>query len=175
VASPTRQNLLLEPVPWKVDTTRAGTWRRYLHPSGALYEEFTSNRRFGGWPLLHYTRGINPETGRRKVARGFCAVGRVAVGVFALGQAAVGVVALGQLAIAPLLAIGQSSVGALALGQLALGIAFGGGQVATGYVAIGQLALGHYVMAQLGAGAHLWTPAVADPEAVRFFRGGWPW
>ena len=135
-------NQLLEPVEYKVEETRFGVWRRYLYPGGDLFEEYRSHRRLLGLPLLHYTRGKCPETGKRVVAKGIVAVGRLAVGIVAVGQAAAGFVAIGQLAISPLLGIGQAATGLVAVGQLAVGALFGLGQFATGYVAIGQLGLG---------------------------------
>src|SRR5262249_37438473 len=130
------KNLLLEPVEYKVEETRRGVWRRFLYPDGTLFEEFTSHRRVFGLPLLHFTRGKSPETGKRVTARGFIAVGRFAVGVIALGQVAVGILALGQLALGLLLGLGQASTGIFAVGQLAVATVFGLGQFAVGYVSI---------------------------------------
>ena len=162
-------NVLLEKIEFKVVRTRRGTWRRYLFPTGARFAEYTSHARLFGLPFVHYTFGVNPETGGRVVARGIFAVGRIATGVFAFGQAAFGLLAFGQLAIAQI-AIGQGALGLFAVGQLALGAAFAAGQIAVGWVAVGQIARGGWVLAQAGLGGHLWTPASADPEAVRFFR-----
>ena len=164
------KNQLLETVEYKVEKTRGGTWRSFLHENGQLFREYRSHRTVLGLPLVHYTRGRSPETGRRVVARGFFAFGRYAVGVVAFGQTALGVVAFGQAGIGLLAGVGQAATGVVALGQVALGLALGIGQLATGYVAVGQLALGTYVLAQLGHGAHAWTQRAADPEAVRFFR-----
>jgi hypothetical protein len=162
-------NVLLEKVELEVVRTRHGTWRRHLFATGARFAEYTSHARLLGLPLVHYTFGVNPETGGRVVARGFFAFGRIATGVFAFGQAAFGLLAFGQLAVGPI-AIGQGALGLLVAGQLALGAAFAVGQFAVGWVAIGQVGVGTWVLAQAGVGSHLWTPAAADPEAVRFFR-----
>jgi hypothetical protein len=166
-------NLLLEKIDYKIETTRRGTWKRYVYPSGASFAEFTAHTTLFGLPLVHYTRGICPETGRRVVAKGFIAVGRVAMGLIALGQIAVGALTVGQLALGLLLGLGQASTGIIAIGQLALGSGFGGGQIATGMIAIGQIGAGHYVLAQFGVGTHLWSMASADPEAVAFFKSLW--
>lgn len=163
-------NLLLEDVDYKIEKTPRGIWRRYMYPTGAYYAEFTSHRRLFGLPLIHYTRGISPETGRRVTARGIIAVGRVAVGGLAIGQAAFGLLAIGQLSVGALLGFGQAAAGFIALGQMGLGVWFGAGQVATGAVAIGQLALGEYVLAQVGIGEHVWSQHVTDPEAVAYFK-----
>ncbi|HET6440275.1 MAG TPA: hypothetical protein VFG59_19580 [Anaeromyxobacter sp.] len=164
------RNLLLEPVEYRTEQTAFGTWRSFMFPTGAVYQEFTSHRTVMGMPFLHYTAGVCPETGRRRVARGFIAVGRRAVGVIAVGQMAVGAVAIGQAGIGLLLGLGQLTCGLLAVGQAALGFGMGIGQLATGWVAVGQLALGHWVLAQIGLGAHAWLPRHADPAAVEFFR-----
>jgi hypothetical protein len=165
------RNLLLERVEYKVERTRSGTWRSYMYPSGALYREYTSQRRLLGLPLVHYTHGICPETGRRRVARGIFAFGRIAVGVVAFGQLAIGLAAFGHAGLGLAFGMGQAATGCVAVGQLALGVAFGLGQLATGHVAIGQLALGEWALGQMGVGPHVWSPERADPEAVEFFRG----
>ncbi len=164
------KNLLLEPVEYQFVETFRGTWRRFLYPNGELFEEFTSHSRLWGVPLLHFTRGKCPETGKRIVARGIIAVGRRALGVVAIGQAAVGLVAIGQLALSPLLGIGQASTGLMAVGQLAIAVLFGLGQAATGFVAIGQFGMGSYVLAQLGIGENVWDIRGATPAARQFFR-----
>src|SRR5229473_4409162 len=159
------KNLLLEDIKYKFDETPRGVWRRFVYPTGELFEEFTSHRRLFGAPLLHYTRGKCPETGRRIVARGIIAVGRLAVGVIAIGHASAGIIALGQLALGVLLGLGQATTGVVALGQLAVAALFGLGQVATGYVAVGQVGFGQYVLAQFGFGAHVWDMRGVSPVA----------
>lgn len=167
------KNLLLEDVEYKVEETPRGTWRRFVYPDGKYFAEFRSNTEVFGMPLLHYTRGICPETGRRVVAKGFVAVGRRAVGVIAIGQVSAGIIAIGQAGAGVVLTLAQAGVGLFAAGQVAAGIIFGVGQLATGITAIGQLAAGQYVLAQLGFGEHLWTPGQADPVAVQHFRDLW--
>jgi len=161
--------MMLEEIEYVVEETNRGVWRRYLYPTGARFAEFKSYQTFLGWPLIHYTYGRCPETGRRIVAKGVIAVGRLAIGVIALGQASMGLVAFGQLAIGILFGLGQASTGIAAIGQLALGITFGLGQMATGTVAIGQVAVGEYVRGQLGFGKYVWSMKRTDPEAVRWF------
>lgn len=164
------QNLLLEDVEYRIDETSLGTWRRFVYPTGAYFAEFKSHRTLGGLPLIHFTRGICPETGKRVVARGVVAVGRLAVGVLAIGQASLGAVAIGQLALGLLLGLGQASTGLFALGQLALGASFAVGQVAVGLTSIGQIGVGRHVLAQIGVGDHVWSMQREDPEAVEYFR-----
>jgi hypothetical protein len=165
-------NLLSREVEYKVEQTSLGTWRRFLYPSGMLFEEFVSHRRLAGLPLFHYTRGICPETGKRVVARGIVAMGRMAVGVLALGQLALGLLAIGHLGLGLLFGLGQGATGFLAVGQLAGGV-IALGQVTGGWVAVGQAAVGKYVLAQIGLGEHVWDMEGASPAAEEFFRSLW--
>ncbi|HEX8202856.1 MAG TPA: hypothetical protein VF590_20435, partial [Isosphaeraceae bacterium] len=124
------RNLLLDKVEYKIDETPLGVWRRFLYPSGELFEEFTAHRRYLGLPLVHYTRGRCPETGKRIVARGIIAIGRLALGVVAIGHASAGLAAIGQLGLGLVFGLGQATTGLIALGQLALGGLVGVGQLA---------------------------------------------
>jgi hypothetical protein len=163
-------NLLLDQVDYKIEETPRGTWKRYVYPSGGRYAEFTSRTTIFGLAFLHYTVGICPETGKRKTAKGFIALGRKAMGVIAIGQFAAGLVTFAQFGIGLLLGLGQFIAAPVAIGQLALALYFGLGQLATGDTAIGQLAYGRMVLAQMGMGEHVWSMRRADPEAVEFFR-----
>jgi len=64
------QNLLFEKVEYKIEETRSGVWRRFVYPTGAYFAEFKSRTTWMGLPLIHYTKGRCPETGKRVVARG---------------------------------------------------------------------------------------------------------
>jgi hypothetical protein len=167
-------NLLLAEIEYAVTDTRRGRWRRYLYPNGQLFAEFVSHARLFGMPVVHYTRGKCPETGKRIVAKGVIAVGRLALGIVAIGQASCGVIAIGQASVGVLFGLGQACLGMFAIGQLALATSFGVGQFATGYVAIGQLAYGKYVLAQIGFGQHVWDMRGAAPAAVNFFQSFLP-
>jgi hypothetical protein len=167
------KNQLLEKVEYKIEETPHGVWRRFMHPSGEYFAEYRSNTILFGLPLVHFTRGKCPETGRRIVAKGIFAFGRMAVGVVAVGQASAGLVALGQAGIGLLFCLAQASAGLIAFGQLAIGVHFGAGQIATGTTAIGQIAAGKYVLAQFGAGPFLWTNGHSDPIAVQHFHELW--
>ncbi len=157
----------------RVERGAWGTWQLHLTDDGSYFAEYRSHAELLGWPLLHYTRGIDPQTGRRKVAKGVIAVGRLAVGVFAFGHASCGLFAFGQAALGLLFGLGQACLGVIAVGQISFGGVFGIGQLATGETAIGQLAAGNYVMAQLALGRHCWTPEQSDPEAVARFEALW--
>jgi len=164
------KNLLLENVEYQMETTNFGVWRRFVSPNGAFFAEFKSHAIFFGLPLLHYTRGKCPETGRRVVAKGVIAVGRLAMGILAIGQASFGIIAIGQAGLGLLLGLGQGATGLYAIGQAAIGLMFGLGQIATGEIAIGQLAYGKYVLAQIGYGDYVWSMKRDDLEAVTFFK-----
>ena len=132
----------------------------------AFFEEFVSHKRLFGLPLLHYTRGRCPETGRSQCAKGIVAIGRMAIGLIAIGQFSLGLISVAQFGIGAFLGLGQFTTGVLAIGQIAIGLAFGFGQFVTGFVAIGQcaagflaigqLAAGYYVLAMKGIGVHVW-------------------
>ena len=112
-----------------------------------------------GYPLVHIAFGRNAE-GRLRVAKGVIAIGQFGIGAITIAQFGVGL----------LFGFGQFLVGLTALSQFAIALAFGVGQFATGYVAIGQLALGHYVLAQMGLGMHVWSVGHRDPVALEYFR-----
>jgi len=168
------ENLLFAKIEYKFDETAFGVWRRFVYSNGDRFEEFVSHQRLGELPLLHYTYGKCPETGRRIVARGVVAIGRLAVGIVAIGHASVGVIAIGQLAIGLLFGLGQATTGFFALGQLVLAGLVGIGQITTGFVAVGQIAVGHYVLAQIGLGDFVWDTRAASPIAEQFFRSWLP-
>jgi hypothetical protein len=167
------KNMLLEKVDYKIEETPNGIWRRFVYANGEYFAEYRSKITILGLPLIHYTRGKCPETGRRIVARGFIAIGRFAVGVLALGHVSAGIIAFGQAGLGLLLGVAQASAGYMALGQLALGAHFGIGQIATGTTAIGQLAVGEYILAQTGIGHYSWTVDQVDPAARAHFRELW--
>jgi hypothetical protein len=168
-----QENLLLKEIEYQWEETALGTWRRYVYPNGSLFSEFKSHGHFGPMPILHYTYGKCPETGKRIVAHGFIAIGRLARGVIAFGHASVGIIAIGQLAIGLVFGLGQACTGAIAVGQVALGVLFGFGQVATGYVAIGQIAIGTYALAQFGVGTHVWDTVHGVSDGAKQFFGPW--
>ena len=164
------QDQLLENVEYKIDETRHGTWRRFEYVDGSSYQEFTSKASLLGIPLVHYTCGRNPETGRRRIAKGVIAVGRLSFGIIAVGHASFGLIAVGQLALGVIFGLGQLATGAGAIGQFAIGVFLALGHFATGYIAIGQFVWGYYGLGQFGVGRHLWTMSRCDAEAMEFFK-----
>ena len=167
------RNVLLEKPEYKIEQTATGVWRHYGYENGTSFHEFKSNATWHGLPVIHYTYGRNPETGRRVCAKGVIAVGRIACGIVAIGQASIGLIAIGQLAIGLLFGFGQLSTGVAAVAQAAIGVYFGLGQLATGYIAIGQFAFGKYVLAQFGAGEFVLSMTRKDSQAIEFFKT-WP-
>ncbi len=160
-------------VEYEITQTSFGTWRRYVYPTGNRFAEFRSAATVAGWPLVHYTCGPCPETGKRIVAKGVIAVGRLAVGALAVGQASLGLIAVGQAGIGLLFGLGQLTSGIACVGQVAIGVSFALGQVAVASTAIGQVAKGTYVLAQVGFGEFVWSMKRADPAAVHHFRQLW--
>src|SRR3954463_16686086 len=124
--------LLMSDVQYAIEETPNGVWRRFVYSDGRRFAEFKTHLKVAGMPLVHYTYGVCPDTGRRVTAHGIIAVGRVANGIVAIGQFAMGLIAIGQLSIGLLLSVGQASLGMFCLGQLAIGVMFGAGQFATG-------------------------------------------
>jgi hypothetical protein len=163
------RNALFDPIDYKFDESEFGTWRSHKTPEGSYYAEFRTHAEILGLPLVHITLGRSPETGRRVIARGVIAIGRMAVGVVGIGQLSLGIIAVGQLGLGLLLGLGQGTTGIIAIGQLALGVLFGLGQFTTGFIAIGQVAAGYYVLAQQGFGAHVVDMMHSTPEARQFF------
>ena len=101
--------------------------------------DYRSKAAIFGIPLLAISKGYDPTTGRKRVAKGIIAIGDVAFGLLAIGGVAFGGMTLGGL-----------SVGLLSLGGLSLGLLLAIGGCAIGTFAFGGLALGLY---PLGGGA----------------------
>ena len=137
--------------------------RPRVPPAYAGYE-YRSETQIAGWPLVHIAQGIDPATGRLRVARGIIAIGNVALGVFAVGGLAVGVVSLGGI-----------SLGLLALGGVALGgVAAGGLAVAT-TLALGGAAFSlKYAIGGLAVAPHTIGPEGVDPELLELLKGWLP-
>ncbi len=126
--------------------------------------EYRSETEILGWPLVHITRGIDPQTGLPRVARGIIAIGNLALGLFACGGIAVGGVAFGGL-----------SLGLLALGGVAVGIVAGGGVALGAYLALGGLAISlHYGIGGLALAPHALDGMHGDPAILRFLERWFP-
>ena len=113
--------------------------------------EYQSSTRIFGLPLVHIAQGVNPQTGRLRVAKGIIAVGNVAFGLLAVGGLAFGGLTLGGVTLG-LVAIGGLALGGISLGGLALGVflALGGAAIA-GQYAIGGLAIAPHTISGVGS------------------------
>jgi len=133
----------------------------------AVGSEWRSKTTLFGWPLVHIAHGVDPETGRMRIARGVIAIGNAAIGGLAMGGAAAGGIAIGGMGI---VSLGGCAVGGLALGGMAVGgVAIGG--MAVGLIALGGMAVGYYAAGGGAFGTYVVTGSVQDPEAVAFFNG----
>jgi tRNA A-37 threonylcarbamoyl transferase component Bud32 len=130
--------------------------------------EYRSKTTVFGWPLVHIATGIDPMTGRKRIAKGIIAIGDMAIGglafgggaigVFAVGGAAIGLFSFGGLAIGLLVALGGGAIG---------GLAVGGGAI--GFIAVGGGAFGYYATGGGAYGVHPLGGNVQDPVAKEFF------
>lgn len=126
--------------------------------------EYRSRAEIAGIPLVHVAQGIDPATGRPRVARGIVAIGNIAIGLFAIGG-----IALGGLA------FGGVSLALVAIGGVALGYAsFGGLAVATSLAAGGMAVSGLYAMGGMAVAPHTISPMGVDPEMLRMLERWWP-
>ena len=133
--------------------------KRGIPAARMLGYEYKSKRVIFGMPLVHVAQGVDPATGRPRVARGFVAVGNVAIGVFAVGGIALGGLCFGGI-----------SIGLLALGGMALGILLGAGGMAVGFIALGGMALGYYAVGGLAIGVHALGGNAQDPVFLKHLQ-----
>src|SRR5215470_15703866 len=99
--------------------------------------EYRSRQQVFGLPIIHATWGVDPFTGRARVARGIIAIGPIALGIVAIGPIAVGMLAAGQLAAGIIFAVGQIAAAFWALGQVVIGGAWALGEIAFARIAGG--------------------------------------
>lgn len=133
------------------------------HPiRGLAGYEYRSQRKLFGLPLVHIVSGagIDPVTGRLRIAKGIIAIGPVAVGGLAMGGVALGVVSLGG-----------AALGLIAAGGAAVGVLLALGGLAVGAVAVGGAAIGYYALGGGVWGVHALGGNAQDPNMVEFFRG----
>jgi serine/threonine protein kinase len=139
--------------------------------SCAVDYQYRSKASLFGLPLVHIAMGLDPATGKQRVAKGIIAIGGSARGVFAFGGKAVGFFSLGGVAVG-IFAYGGCAFGLLSFGGLAIAavLALGGGALAP--IAIGGGAAGYFAHGGSALGVHVLSAAVQDPQAERFFM---PW
>jgi tRNA A-37 threonylcarbamoyl transferase component Bud32 len=131
--------------------------------------EYRSKATIFGLPLIHIATGMDPMTGRKRIAKGIIAMGDVAIGAVAFGGCAFGGFTFGGVSIG-LFTIGGVAMGLLvALGGMAVGgLAVGGGAV--GVIAVGGGAVGYYATGGGAYGVHALGGNVQDPAAKEFFE-----
>jgi predicted Ser/Thr protein kinase len=144
----------------------------------ALGFEYRSKRTLFGLPLLHIASGIDPVTGRKRIAKGIVAIGDIAIGWLALGGLAMGGICVGGCSLG-VIALGGGTLGLVGVGGLGIGLLFGCGGlavgglavggVAAGIIAYGGMAYGYYSMGGTATGVHAWGGAARDPAAHDFF------
>jgi hypothetical protein len=131
--------------------------------------EYKSKAIWFGLPLLHVASGLDPATGKTRVAKGIIAIGGKAIGVFAMGGVTIGVVTFGGLGIG-ILPVAGFSLGILAIGGFAIGLFAAYGGFAMAPIAMGGFAIGYYALGGAAFGQHVISGRVREPEAVQFFR-----
>jgi hypothetical protein len=120
--------------------------------------EYRSDSSLLGLPLLHVAQGVDPKTGRPRVAIGVIAIGNIAFGLVAVGGIAFGGIALGGVAFGGLLVVAGVALGTVAMGGVAVGglLAMGGVAMSL-FVAVGGAALAPYSISAVGVSPELAT------------------
>jgi hypothetical protein len=134
--------------------------------------EYKSKLEILGLPLVHVAYGMDPDSGRMRVAKGIIAIGNIALGLIAIGGIglggicisglALGIFCLGGMAISILASLGGLAIsGYLALGGLAIA-----GEIAAGGMAISlNYAFGGFAIAK-----HPYGGNYQDPLAMEYLR-----
>jgi capsular polysaccharide biosynthesis protein/predicted Ser/Thr protein kinase len=108
--------------------------------------DYCARQTLFGLPLVHVAWGIDPATGRPRVAKGIVAVGPAAFGVIAVGFSAWGLFPCGLVAVGfgpvGLFAVGFWTVGLAAVGVQAVGLWALASWHAIGLVAVGPSPIG---------------------------------
>lgn len=128
--------------------------------------EYKSDQKFLGWPLLHIAQGIDPQTGRIRVARGVIAIGNFAFGLIAIGGFAFGGIVIGGFGIG-LLVLAGVAAGVVAFGGIALALLVAAGGIAASFlIAVGGLAIAPHTIEPGGIDPMIlewlgrWTPGL---------------
>ena len=115
-------------------------------PAPARGRDYRTRQTLFGLPLVHVVWGIDPATGRPRVAKGILAVGPAAFGVIAVGFSAWGLFPCGLIAggfwPVGLFAVGFGAVGLAAAGFQAVGLLVVAFWHAVGLVAAGPSPIG---------------------------------
>lgn len=150
-----------------------------IHPRLAqqmMGREWKSKQTILGLPLVHLAFGMDPSTGRARMAKGIIAIGDQAMGVIAVGGVAYGGLAIGGVGIG-LISFSGLALGLwIAIGGCALGL-FSLGGLAIGAVSVGGCAVGYFAAGGSGLAAHGLFTYARDPVAQQFFGNSidaWP-
>ena len=134
--------------------------------------EYKSKIEILGLPLVHVAYGMDPETGRIRIAKGIIAIGNIALGLIAIGGLALGGLAISGLALG-FFALGGvalsffASLGGLAIsGYLAVGGLAIAGQIAAGGMAISL----NYAFGGFAMGKHPYGGNYQDPQALEYIK-----
>jgi len=139
--------------------------------ASAFGREHKSPRTLFGLPLVHIAFGVDPRTGKRRVAKGIIAIGDAAIGVVSCGSVAAGGVCFGGASVG-LLSFGGAAVGLLgALGGAAVGGTAWGG-MAAGIVALGGFAAGWFAYGGQAVGVAVMSSSHTNEAGRQFFE---PW
>jgi tRNA A-37 threonylcarbamoyl transferase component Bud32 len=163
------ETILTTPAPSSAAPSAARQFAFYSWWVGGV--DYKSKTTLWGVPLVHVATGIDPRTGRTRIAKGIIAIGNVACGVLAFGGLACGGLAFGGLSIGAL-AYGGAAIGVVSVGGLALALLFAMGGLAVGSVAVGGCAVGFLAFGGAAFGTHPMGTTGVDPIARQFFG---PW
>ena len=132
-------------------------------PAGYWGYEYRSKAEILGLPWVHIAQGVDPTTGRPRVARGIFAMGNIALGVVAVGGISIGGLTFGGVSLG-LAALGGVAIGGVALGGMAVGLS----------LAVGGMALStQYAIGGIAVAPHTIDGRGADPELMEWLRGWW--
>jgi tRNA A-37 threonylcarbamoyl transferase component Bud32 len=131
--------------------------------------DYRSEKTIFGLPLLHVATGLDPVTGKKRIAKGVFAIGDIAQGVVAFGGIAMGGISFGGLSLG-IFAFGGCALGLISFGGLAIALilALGGGAIAP--IALGGGAIGYFAFGGGCLGMHIFDSQTIDPIAERFFQ-----
>src|SRR5262249_45707776 len=134
-----------------------------------LGHEYRSKLTIFGLPLVHIASGIDPTTGKKRIARGIIAIGDIAQGGVAIGGVAFGGLVFGGLGVG-VISLSGLAVGLLTFGGGSIGLIFAYGGLAIAPIAFGGLAYGYYAFGGAAFGTHALGGNAHDPLAQEFFQ-----
>lgn len=142
-------------------------------PLAQMYQgvDYRSRATLFGLPWLHVATGLDPVTGRKRIARGIIAIGDIAQGVVAMGGLAMGGFAIGGGAVG-VIAFGGGAFGLISFGGLAVALLAAVGGAAVAPIALGGGAVGYLAFGGKAIGMHVIDAVTEDDFAREVFL---PW